>query len=224
MIDVLIVEDDFMVAGIHQSYVDRIFPFKVVGAVNTGEKALAEIREMRPHLILLDLYLPDMYGLDVTSRLRAEGCNFDIMVISASRNTDEVRNALRQGVVDYLLKPFEFEDLRSRLSHYAAHRESLLTTVIRNQADIDRVLVQRQPPASSFLLPKGMSAETAKLIESALRDSGGSLSAAECATLTGLSRVSARRYLEHFHNFGRVKLCLRYGSPGRPERRYHWIK
>ncbi|WP_228184076.1 response regulator [Streptomyces anulatus] len=223
MIDVLIVEDDFMVAGIHQSYVDRVFPFQVVGAVSTGEQALAAIRKMRPHLILLDLYLPDMFGLDIIPRLRGEGHNCDIMVISASRNADEVRNSLRQGVVNFLLKPFEFEDLSSRLLHYAAQRESLLAAVVRDQSDIDRALLQRQPQASNFMLPKGMSAETAKLVESALRDSEENLSAAECAALTGLSRVSARRYLEHFHDAGRVDLCLRYGSPGRPERRYQWI-
>ncbi len=213
-----------MVAGIHQSYVDRVAPFKVVGAVNTGEQALAAIRRMHPHLILLDLYLPDMFGLDIIPQLRIEGHNCDIMVISGSRNADEVRSSLRQGVVNFLLKPFEFEDLRLRLMHYAAQRESLLAAVVRDQTDIDRALLQRQPPASNFVLPKGMSTETAKLVESALRGSVENLSAAECAALTGLSRVSARRYLEHFHDAGRVKLCLRYGSPGRPERRYHWIK
>ncbi len=47
------------------------------------------------------------------------------------------------------------------------------------------------------------------------------LSATECATLAGLSRISARRYLEFFAETGRVKVRLKYGA-GRPERRYRW--
>ena len=50
----------------------------------------------------------------------------------------------------------------------------------------------------------------------------GDLSAAECAELTELSRVSARRYLEHFVATGAATVRLRYGGTGRPERRYRW--
>ena len=49
---------------------------------------------------------------------------------------------------------------------------------------------------------------------------GDGLSATECAERTGLSRVSARRYLEHFVETGRAEVRLRYGAAGRPERRY----
>ncbi len=67
-----------------------------------------------------------------------------------------------------------------------------------------------------------MSAETAELIERTLREADGSLSATECAGLTGVSRVSARRYLEYFHTVGSVEVSLRYGAAGRPERRYRY--
>ena len=68
-------------------------------------------------------------------------------------------------------------------------------------------------------LPKGLSPETADLVQSALREAG-ELSAAECADVVGISRVSARRYLEHFVARGAVVVRLRYGGAGRPERRY----
>jgi response regulator of citrate/malate metabolism len=64
--------------------------------------------------------------------------------------------------------------------------------------------------------------ETAELVERALREADGTLSATECAALTGVSRVSARRYLEHFHGTGSAEVSLRYGTTGRPERRYGW--
>lgn len=70
MIDVLVVDDDFMVAKVHRAFVDRVEPFRVVGTANTGEQAVTAVGELRPDLVLLDLYLPDMFGLDVIPRLR----------------------------------------------------------------------------------------------------------------------------------------------------------
>ncbi|MFE6478534.1 response regulator [Streptomyces rochei] len=220
-IGVLVVDDDFMVARVHRAFVERVDPFRVVGVAGTGEEALTAVAELRPDLVLLDLYLPDLFGLDVIPRLRAAGHDCDVMVISAAREADAVRGAVRHGVVDYLLKPFEFEDLRVRLERYAVQRGRLLGTVVRSQADVDRVLAGAAAPVAPAL-PKGMSAETAELVERTLRAAEGTLSASECAALTGVSRVSARRYLEYFHTVGRADVSLRYGVAGRPERRYRF--
>ncbi|CCK31916.1 two component system response regulator [Streptomyces davaonensis JCM 4913] len=220
-IGVLVVDDDFMVARVHRAYVERVPPFKVVGVASTGEQAIAAVDELRPDVVLLDLYLPDIFGLDVIPRLRTAGHDCDVMVISAAREADTVRGAVRHGVVDYLLKPFDFEDLRLRLERYAEQRGKLRGTVVRSQADVDRVLAGAAGPAPlPAALPKGMSVETAELIQRTLRDCPDTLSATECATLTGISRVSARRYLEHFHTIGEARVTLRYGTTGRPERRY----
>ncbi|MEU0171430.1 response regulator [Streptomyces iakyrus] len=221
-IDVLVVDDDFMVARVHRAFVERVEPFRVVGTAHTGGQAIEAADALRPDLILLDLYLPDLFGLDVIPRLRTAGHDCDVMVISAATEADTVRGAVRRGVVDYLLKPFDFEDLRLRLERYAAQRGRLLTTVVRGQADVDRVLAGAFAPAPASTLPKGMSVETAGLVERALRAADGTLSASECAALTGVSRVSARRYLEYFHGTGSAEVSLRYGAAGRPERRYGW--
>lgn len=222
-IDVLVVDDDFMVARVHRAFVERVPPFRVVGVAGTGEQAVAAVDALRPDLVLLDLYLPDVFGLDVIPRLRAAGHDCDVMIISAAREADAVRGAVRQGVVDYLLKPFESDDLRVRLERYAGRRCRLLDTVVRSQADVDRVLAGAAAPSpGSVALPKGMSVETAELVERALRDAEGTLSASECAARTGVSRVSARRYLEYFHSTGTADVTLRYGVAGRPERRYRF--
>lgn len=68
-------------------------------------------------------------------------------------------------------------------------------------------------------LPKGLSQETAGAVLAAL-EAAGELSATECADAVGISRVSARRYLEHFAEVGRAAVRLNYGTAGRPERRY----
>ncbi|MEU3885320.1 response regulator [Streptomyces sp. NPDC029041] len=221
-IDVLVVDDDFMVARVHRAFVERVEPFRVVGTAHTAGQAIEAVETLRPALILLDLYLPDLFGLDVIPRLRTAGHDCDVMVISAAAEAETVRGAVRRGVVDYLLKPFDFEDLRLRLERYAAQRGRLLTAVVRGQADVDRVLAGAFGPAPAPTLPKGMSVETAELVERALREADGTLSATECAAVTGVSRVSARRYLEYFHGTGSAEVSLRYGAAGRPERRYGW--
>lgn len=219
MITVLVVDDDFMVARIHRGFVDRVDGFEVVGTANSGDQAVVALSEHRPDLVLLDLYLPDVFGLDLIARMRAVQPDVDILVITAAREADAVRGAVRQGVVNYLLKPFGFEDLRTRLQEYARRRASVPDQVT-SQADVDRVLGPVRPQVNR--LPKGLSQETADLVAAALRTTPKNLSAAECAEKVGISRVSARRYLEFFCTRGQAEVALRYGTTGRPERRYHW--
>lgn len=219
MIRVLIVDDDFMVARIHCGFVARVEGFEVCGSAHTGADALSMAARLTPDLILLDLYLPDRFGLDVLGDLRAAGLDCDVMVITAAKELDAVRAALRHGVIDYVLKPFGFPDLAERLARYALRRQLLTGAEVGDQTEIDRVLA-RVGNNSGAALPKGLSPETVTLVTRALRDAEGTLSATEVAEVIGISRVSARRYLEHFVRTGRAEVNLRYGTTGRPERRY----
>lgn len=234
MIDVLIVDDDFMVARIHRGFVERTPGFRVVGAVHTGRAALDAVRDLEPDLVLLDIHLPDIGGLEVLERVRAGSPEIDVLVITAARESETVRRAVRGGVVHYLMKPFSYEVLRERLDHYASAHRGLLAATVAEQADVDRLFGVRAATTVSPL-PKGLSVETARLVAEALRSATGgrggeeadsdgraTLSAAECAAVVGLSRVSARRYLEYFVATGEAEVRLRYGSAGRPERRYLW--
>ncbi|EHR50731.1 response regulator of citrate/malate metabolism [Saccharomonospora marina XMU15] len=223
MIEVLVVDDDFRVARIHSGFVSRVPGFRVAGTASTGEEAIAAAGELRPDLLLLDLYLPDMFGLDVVTRLRARGDHCDVLVITAATDGEAVRGSVRQGAVNYLLKPFGFDDLRCRLEEYAGRRAGLSMATVESQADVDRMLARATPRTGTAVLPKGLSVETARTVEGVLRAAGGTLSAAECAERAGISRVSARRYLEHLRETGRAELTLRYRAAGRPERRYAWL-
>jgi response regulator of citrate/malate metabolism len=219
VISTLVVDDDFMVAKIHAAFVERTPGFKVVGVAHTGADALRAVHELHPALVLLDIYLPDRSGIEVLERLRAETPDVDVLVITAAREVDTVRRALRGGVVNYLIKPFEYAALRERLEHYAAAHHHLAEVSAAAQSDIDRLFGGR---TSSKPLPKGLSSETAELVGNVLREAASDLSASECAARAGLSRISARRYLEYFAKTGSVKVRLRYGATGRPERRYRW--
>ena len=220
MIRVLVVDDDFMVAKVHSGFVTRVPGFTVAGVAHTGSQALAEIDRSRPDLLLLDIYLPDFSGLEVLRRLRDSEAGVDAMVITAARDVDTIRTALRRGVVHYLIKPFTFDVLRDRLERYAEAHHRLSGSGEVAQDEVDRLLMAMRPGPVD--LPKGLTQPTAELVSQALRDAGGDLSASECADRVGLSRVSTRRYLEHFVGAGKAKVTLRYGSAGRPERRFRW--
>ncbi len=218
MRDVLVVDDDFMVAEIHRRFVDRVDGFRVVGVARTGGEALRAAQELSPDLILLDVYLPDMTGLDVLQRLRADGDRVGVIMITAARELDTVSGALDGGAADYLIKPFEFDQLRTKLLAFAARADALESAGGVDQSLIDSLFGGPTVAPAAKVLPKGLGAETGELVLAAVRDAG-EVSAAECADLVGISRVSARRYLEHYLSTGTVELRLQYGV-GRPERRY----
>ncbi len=219
MIDVLIVDDDFRVARIHSAFIDRIAGFRTVAVAHTGQEAIRLAVALNPDLILLDLYLPDIFGLDVLNRMRVAGVEGDAIVISAANESGTVERAVKLGVTNYLLKPFTQQDLAQRLTQYRSGRAAPLPKALPDQAAIDQLLVRGEVPGSP-VLPKGLSQETADLVLAAVNAAAGELSAQECGEVVGISRVSARRYLEYFAGQGRVNVSLRYGVVGRPERRY----
>jgi response regulator of citrate/malate metabolism len=223
MTGVLVVDDDFMVARVHRGFVEAVPGFEVVEVAHTGEAALAAAKALKPDLVLLDIHLPDLNGLDLLPMLRVVHPDLDAIVISAANEVETVRRALRGGIVHYLIKPFSAADLREILEHYQRTYERLDTEDEARQRDVDRVFQHSATQgASAARLPKNLSQETADLVEQALRKAGTDLSATECAEVVGLARVSVRRYLEHFVSLGRAEVRLRYGGVGRPERRYVW--
>ncbi|MBE1587235.1 response regulator [Nonomuraea angiospora] len=216
-IRVMVVDDDFMVARIHSGYVARVPGFRVVSVAHSGADALAAAAELRPDLVLLDIYLPDMSGLEVLKQLHG----VDVLMISAARDVPTVREAMRGGAVNYLIKPFTAAALTDRLQQYADTRRRL--TAIGPEArqdDVDRLFGS---PKTSAPMPKGLSAATCELVAETLREAGRDLSATETAELTGLSRVSVRRYLEYLCVAGQAEFRPRYGTAGRPEHRYRWL-
>lgn len=220
MIRVLVVDDDFMVAKVHSGYVSKTPGFTVAGVAHTGMDALRMVDQLQPDLVLLDIYLPDIDGLAVLRGIRDTGPATDVIVISAADDVDTVRAAVRGGVLHYLIKPFTYGALYDQLRHFAALHTKLGGLGRAAQSDVDQVFGAR--PRGAVMLPKGLTAPTAELVERVLRAAESDLSAQECADTAALSRVSARRYLEHFVDTDRAEVRLRYGGTGRPERRYRW--
>jgi response regulator of citrate/malate metabolism len=224
VIRTLIVDDDFRVADLHRAYVEKIPGFAVVGQAGTGAEALRMIATTRSDLVLLDIYLPDMSGLEVMRTVReAGGSRVDIIAITAARDVESLRAAMHGGVVHYLIKPFRFAALKEKLESYAAMRQRLAQLSEADQHAVDTLYHILRQGGADEALPKGLSRPTLELVLRILQQAGHDMAATEVADLANLSRVTARRYLDHLVQSGRVELVMRYGSPGRPEHRYHLL-
>jgi response regulator of citrate/malate metabolism len=224
---VLVVDDEQLTAEAHASYVRRVDGFEVAGIAHSAGEALAKIAAAREagspiDLVLLDLTLPDANGLDLARRLRASRTEIDFIAITAVRQLDVVQDAVALGAVQYLIKPFGFATFREKLEHYRRYRERLGGTAeATTQQDVDALLFSLRSPAAA-VLPKGLSTPTLETVSQHLRASERESSATEVAERLGLSRVTARRYLEHLADLGLATRSARYGAPGRPEVLYRW--
>lgn len=217
-IGVLVVEDEVVAAQAHQAYVERLPGFVVRGVAANGAAALRALSSAGIDLVLLDMHLPDVHGLDVVRAMRTAGHRADVIAVTSARDLEVVRAAVSQGVVQYLLKPFTFVALRDKLERYADYRSQLAGEVASGQHEVDRVLALRGNDSST--LPKGMSRESLDAVVQVLRSHDDAQSAAEVAKLVGASRVTARRYLEHLADVSLADRRSRYGGPGRPEVEY----
>ena len=221
MIRVVVVDDDFMSASVHRSYVERVPGFEVVGEAHTGREALEVIARVRPALVLLDIYLPDLSGIEVIRRLRNAGEPVDVIAVTAAKDVETLRAAMQGGVVHYLVKPFLFDTFRERLERYASLQGRLERIHEASQSDVDHLFSLLRAKGRSGL-PKGISGPTLTLVVGAVRAAPGEVTAIEVAESAGLSRGTARRYLEYLASLGSVELSLRYGAAGRPEHLYRW--
>jgi len=107
--NVLLVEDDPTMARLYVEYL-KDEPFQVTH-VETGKNALKEIRTTTPQLILLDLKLPDMNGMDILKSIKKENISASVVIITSSGSVNTAVEAMREGAADFLLKPFNAQRL-----------------------------------------------------------------------------------------------------------------
>ncbi|MDT0319731.1 response regulator [Streptomyces millisiae] len=220
-IGVLVVEDDPLAAEAHGRYVERVPGFAVRGTAHSGSEAQRLLERTPVDLLLLDLYLPDGHGLRLVRSLRAAGHGADVIAVTSARDLAVVREGVSLGVVQYVLKPFTFATLRDRLVRYAEFRAA--AGEAGGQEEVDRALAALRAPRPAEL-PKGMSGPTLTSVTRVLREAGeAGVTASAAGAAVGISRITARRYLEHLVDSGRAERRPQYGQVGRPELCYRWL-
>jgi response regulator of citrate/malate metabolism len=213
----LVVDDEQLFCDAHFEYVNRVDGFEAVATARSGGEALRILAAGDIDLVLLDFYLPDMNGLDVCRTMNARRMTADVIAVTSASDLATVRAAISQGAVQYILKPFTFQALRDKLLRYGDYRAAMTAKPhADDQATVDRALaVLRGAPEAA--LPKGLSQETLSLVIEHLTEVPDPVSASDLGNAAGISRVTARRYLEHLVAQGVAAQTLRYGKTGRPE-------
>ncbi|HAS61348.1 MAG TPA: two-component system response regulator [Vibrio sp.] len=219
VVEVMIIEDDIKIAQLHQRYIEQLDGFEVVGVATTKADALLQIEILQPHLVILDVYLPDGSGLDILALLRSEKQSCDAILVTAARDVDTLQQAMRGGVVDYLLKPVIFSRLEMALKKYNEQKLQLNKLNDLDQGVVDRMLQSSSNETPNTRLPKGIDSVTLDKIR-ALFTQTISLTAEDAGAKIGASRTTARRYLEYLISTGELVADLHYGTVGRPERSY----
>lgn len=223
-IKVLIVEDDLKISEIHHRFTDRIEGFQVVGVANTLAEAEEFIEILEPDLILLDVFFPDGSGIDLIWKIRSRHRAIDLILITAAKEVIHLQEAIRGGAFDYLIKPLIFSRFQSTMTRFLQSRRSIAAATTLEQREVDRLLNPRPeviPEKAS--LPKGIDSitlEKVRKVFSIPSPAAGGLSADDVGRLAGMSRSTARRYLEYLVEGAWLSADLIYGSVGRPERKY----
>lgn len=220
---VVIAEDDTRIAEIQQNFVEQIDGFEVVGLSHSLAQTQQMIQILEPDLLLLDIHFPDGNGLDLLKNLRDQDKEIDIILVTAARDIDTLKSAMHGGIFDYIVKPLVFERIKDSLQRYLQHTEQLNTLYKVDQKTIDSLLprsggLSAKPQAER--LPKGIDEITLIKVQMLFAESHDSLGASKVGDAIGVSRTTARRYLEHLVSCGDLIVDVSYGGVGRPERYY----
>lgn len=219
----MIVDDDPMVAEINRRYVELVEGFKIEAVVHSSNEAFELLSKVEIDLILLDIFMPGITGLDLLVQLRQAGKGVDVIVISAACDRQSIKKALQFGATDYIIKPFEFERLNTALLTYKGLANLMDEQDNLSQVELDQCMLYKEQPTVTQL-PKGIDRNTLTIVWEQIKLLDKELfSTEEMAKYIGVSRVSMRKYLEFMRQIGVLKLELIYGTIGRPIYKYRCI-
>jgi response regulator of citrate/malate metabolism len=223
----VIVEDDPMVSNINKSFLERSHSFSLVGIARNGEEALQLFAKEPIDLLLLDMYMPSLNGMELLHKIRAEGIKSDVIMITAADSPEVIEEAMRLGVVDFILKPYDYNRFQSALQQFRKRYKIFRSQQKISQEGIDSLHgsdYKEKADIEQEFLPKGIDKITLHLIRETLENSGTPLSAQNISDQVRLSRITTRKYLEYLAETGEIVLDLKYSAQGRPTKLYHYLK
>ncbi|NOI23693.1 response regulator [Vibrio mediterranei] len=220
---VMIIEDDLKIAELHRRYLEQIGGFEVVGMATSKAEAEIQLEILEPELVMLDVYLPDGTGIEILAWLRSLNQECDVILITAARDVETLQQAMRGGVIDYLLKPVMFPRLEAALKKYQKRTEQLHHVEGLDQSLVDEMMQASNTEKNVELrLPKGIDGVTLEKIRALFKEDKP-FTADEAGEMIGASRTTARRYLEFLISIGELVADVNYGTVGRPERCYRKV-
>lgn len=202
-----------MIASINQTFLSRDPRFSLAAVFHSGQEALEWLRKRPVELLILDVYMPRMSGLELLRELRAEEITLDAIMVTAANDSKTVDALLKLGVTDYLVKPFAASRFQQALDTFCQHREAVSHDNV-SQQELDALFPSAAPAAS---IPKGLQTRTLDRIRACLRQIPQA--GATCETIadcSGFSTVTVRRYLTYLVSQGEAVTQVNYDTGGRP--------
>lgn len=222
--NVIIVEDDPMVAKINSQYVEKHHSFSLKGVFADGKVALNYLMEHAIDLIILDVYMPVMDGIEFLKKLNETGKKPDVIMVTAASDVQHFEMLLNLGVFDYLIKPFEYSRFVEALDNYITKREYFDQNASLSQNQIDSLLLKKPKAEKEQFPSKGLQKKTLEAVRECLvkhkRDDH--LTSETIADEVKLSRVTVRRYMNYLIELSEVESSIDYNTGGRPSIIYHY--
>ena len=163
--------------------------------------------------------LPSFSGLELLEELRRLQNEVDVIMITAANDTENISNALHLGVLDYLVKPFQYERFEEAMNKYIMRHTLMKTGMKFTQNDIDQLIHLQKPSSHSqeMEFEKGIQRKTLELIRNCLSTHKGDfLSSEQISAETALSKVTIRRYMNYLIEKNEAASRIDYSTGGRP--------
>ena len=223
---VIIIEDDPMVASINKQYVQRNSQLELAGIFSNGADGLKYLQEHTADLIILDMYMPLMDGKEFLNQLRASQNPIDVIMVTAATDINNIRSLFSYGLVDYLVKPFEYSRFATALDKFIQKQNLMEHNRDLSQQKVDELLSFTnfsQNKEKEVLPSKGLQSKTLDSIRAYLNQHiGEGLTSEQIADEVGLSRVTIRRYTNYLIELKEVSSDVDYNTGGRPSIIYHY--
>ncbi|MCR5613301.1 response regulator [Treponema sp.] len=243
---VLIIEDDPMVAMINEQYVCKNSQFCVAASCRNGQEALDYLESNSVDLIVLDVFMPYMDGIETLKKIREKKIASEVIMVTAANDSTTIEETMHLGVIDYLIKPFAYERFQVALEKFAANRKYFKQNATFDQSSIDNIISKSAftPVSANYGialsddallspaeksdsavinqkdLPKGIQKKTLCHIQDYLKTNTGWQTVEMLSEKLGISIVTARHYLNYLEQQGIIKADVNYSTGGRPSMLY----
>lgn len=224
MIRALIVEDDPMVALINKKYLEQIGDIEVVDTVMYEEEVIDRLKNKEIDLVVLDVFLPGKNGIEILESMRRHELYQDVIMITAANSSAELKKVLALGVIDYLIKPFDFKRFEMAVNKFKYKDELVNKNKKFTQAELDNVL-SSNVEESKDTLPKGLNKRTLeKLTNYLMINDNEYFTIRDISKELKISNVTIKKYMDYFESIDKVLVKIEYGNVGRPEFKYYFKK
>ena len=223
-IKTLVVEDKIELAELIAAYIGKNTYFDVVGIASSLADARFMLNRLKPELILLDNYLPDGNGIDWLRKLRtSQDTNIDVIMLTAATDAQTVTSGVRLGAFDYLIKPLALTSLNNVLHRFQDYHQTISSTLKFKQSEINRAYGVRRDSRTIDELPKNVDALTLQHVMELFKNTNILQTSCSVGSMVGISKTTARRYLEYAVTMGFLEASINYGNVGRPMRHYQKV-